>query len=71
VYPFQGKRVEPDEGGWLTRLLNPGEYCLVNPSKMQDGSPLPEWLSRQYPIWLGETPNGHGCNLSGHKITVH
>lgn len=68
---FQGKRVEPDEGGWLHRRLQPGEYCLVDPKVMADGSPPPEWMKNHYPAWYGETPNGHGCNLHGHQVTVH
>jgi len=69
----KGRRVQPDENGWHKGVLQPGEYVLVNPSRMDDGSPLHneiDW-SKHYPAWYACSPNGHGCNLHGHTITVH
>lgn len=69
----QGKRGQPDEGGWLRRALEPGEYVCVNPTQMQDGSPLPDWLKAHYPQWVCKAPNGHACGLSSriHTIVEH
>jgi hypothetical protein len=66
-----GKRVQPNENGWRTDLLQPGEYVLVNPIRMENGDPVPEWVKKQYPIWLACSPNGHTGNLAAHTVTEH
>lgn len=70
---MKGRRVQPDENGWFNGDLAPGDYVLVNPLRMADGSPLRadiDW-SKHYPMWLGCAPNGHSCNLHGHKVVEH
>jgi hypothetical protein len=70
---MKGRRVQPDENGWFNDKLEPGDYVLVDPKRMANGSPLRtdfDW-SKHYPMWLACSPNGHTANLHGHQITVH
>lgn len=70
---MKGRRVQPDANGWFNGNLEPGEYVLLNPLRMSDGSPLRadfDW-SRHYPAWHGCAPNGEPCNLHGHKVIEH
>lgn len=57
--------------GWFNGPLKPGEYVKVQPTAMQDGTPLADWLKNHYPTWLACTPNGHVGNVSEHAITEH
>jgi hypothetical protein len=71
---MKGKRVWPDENGWLTTELELGEYGRAQPLKMADGSPVPAWMSeKKYCWWQVRAPNGHsGClDPLVHQVTEH
>lgn len=68
---MKGHRVQPDQYGWFGDKLNPGEFVLVNPTHMQDGAPIEDWIKNHYPMYLACSPNGHTCSLRAHQITEH
>lgn len=68
---MNGRRVYPDENGWLTQKLEPGDYGCANPVRMQDGAPLADWLKNHYPQWICCVPNGHAGSLFNHQIVEH
>lgn len=68
---MKGRRVEPDPDGWAPDHLEPGDYVKVEPKRMQDGSPVSEWVARLYPRWLARSPNGYLGDLRAHEVTEH
>ena len=67
---MQGRRVPAAEYGWAPHPLEPGDYVLVTPTAMADGSPL---AFPHEPYWMMRTPNGHYCSISTniHKVVEH
>jgi hypothetical protein len=57
-----GRRIWPTEDGWLPNL-EPGDYGRISEARCA------EHAGRS--AWHGCTPNGHQCNLGGHKIVEH
>jgi hypothetical protein len=68
---MNGRRIYPDENGWFTGKLEPGDYVKVDPKRMADGSPLSEGVAKCYPYWMGMAPNGHSCALGAHTVIEH
>jgi hypothetical protein len=71
---MQGRRVQPDENGYVAGKLEPGDYVRVAPLRRGDGQPFSEEELQQWwtkPYWMGCTPNGHAGVLSAHQITEH
>lgn len=68
---MKGRRVYPDEKGWLTQDFEPGDYGCARPTQMQDGKPLAEWIAKLYPHWIAMTPNGHMGALGNHNVVEH
>lgn len=68
---MQGRRIQPDENGWFSGKLEPGDYVRLDPKCMQDGTPLQEQLRVIYPYWIGCCPNGNTCSLARHQIIEH
>lgn len=65
---MNGRRIYPNENGWLTRTLEPGDYGRVAPKLREDGSPIPEGFRAAY--WQFRCPNGHGGCLDPKVHTV-
>jgi hypothetical protein len=62
ITPVIGRRVYPKEDGWLPNL-EPGDYGHIG-----------EGVAKTHPGaagWMGVTPDGHHCNLRGHKVVEH
>lgn len=72
---MQGRRVYPNEHGWMTEPLECGDYVKIAPTAMADGSPLPsDWpWQKCFPYWECKSPNGQVCSLDPkiHTITEH
>lgn len=71
---MNGRRVQPDEFGWVSFKLEPGDYVRVAPVKNADGSELTEDQRAQWwnkPYWMACSPNGHVGNLVNHQVTEH
>lgn len=69
-----GKRIQPDENGWVTGVLNPGDYVRLAPVRKGDGSPLTEDQKQKWwfkPYWMCCAPNGHCVNLANHQVEEH
>ncbi len=67
---MKGRRIYPDENGWLRQAFDPGDYGCAKPLRMADGSPLgAEWPS----YWQLMAPNGHSCSLDPkiHTVVEH
>lgn len=68
---MKGRRVHPDENGWLSAELQPGDFGVARPLRMQDGSPLPDWLRDLPAYWVCTAPNGHAGSLANHQVVEH
>jgi len=67
-----GRRLQPDENGWFSDKLEPGDYVKVDPKRMPDGSPLHDGFEKHgYPFWICCSPNGHAGNLKAHEVIEH
>lgn len=71
---MKGFRGQPDQYGYASHKLQPGEFVRVAPVCNGDGTPFTEedkakWYNQPY--WLCCTPNGHAGNLQRHEVTEH
>ena len=69
-----GRRVQPDENGWFSDKLEPGDYVRVAPVRAADGREFTEeerakWWTKPY--WLCCAPNGHSGRLANHSVVEH
>jgi hypothetical protein len=70
-----GRRVQPDENGWLTTPFQPGDYGRASPHRMADGSEISPAFAEAFRVawWQVRCPNGHSGCLSPdvHTVTEH
>jgi hypothetical protein len=66
-----GRRIQPNENGWLTTPFEPGDYGRALPKRNADGSEPDVFTRRGW--WQLRAPNGHsGClDPDVHTVTEH
>lgn len=69
-----GRRVQPDDFGYLDRRLEPGDYARVAPLCRSDGQPFSRddfECGRDRPYWICCSPGGRVAVLVNHTVTEH